>query len=98
VEAARFRALCNAWVFTQAWVFKQTPNFGRPESATAVVNSFRENLAKAPGFKACWDEMKQFTDAYGYGSFVRAIGDAEAPPVPPPSPVRPITRDDETRK
>jgi hypothetical protein len=104
VETARFEAYCESRIWVQAWVFRQMPSFDRPESAAAVAAQFHTTL-KQPGFKACWDETKQFMSDYGYGSFVRAVDaieDTQAlplpAPVPPPSNATPIKADDEKQR
>jgi hypothetical protein len=98
VERERFQQVCDEWIWALAWEFRQAPNFGRPESAVALVNFWHKSLERNPGLRMCWDATKQMLDDDGFGSFVRAVGDVEGPPVPPPSPVRPIRRDDEVQK
>jgi hypothetical protein len=97
VEGERFKQVCESWIWALAWEFRQAPNFGRPESAVALVDFWHNSLERNPGLRTCWDAIKQMVDDDGFGSFVRAVDDAK-PLVLPPSPVRPIGRDDENQK
>jgi hypothetical protein len=98
VENLRFQSICDAWIWALAWEFRQAPNFGRPESAAAIVHNWRKLLDQNPGLNTCWNVTKEMVDNYGFGTFVKAIEDAKGPPVRPPSPVRPIQAGDENQK
>ena len=102
VETVQFNSICLSLLWANAWAFQQMPNFGRPESAAAVVGTWRQSIEQYPGIKTCWDGVKQVVDAYGYGSFVKAVEDTRArppaAPVPPLPSATPIKADDEKQR